>query len=203
LAEFRGYTRFDLSLSRRPIQSPARRACLNKYGLISNWVILSHRKEDDMKTAEDIVKDKLRDIVYISWDQTIYQACQKMTENKIGAILVKKDDKIIGIWTERDLLRNITVENFDPKTSKVGDYMTTPLHTASYDTHIHKLEEMLLGLFIRHLIIEKDGKHIGLISIGDVLRASLLEKDRQFAQLNAFVNWEYYENWKWGRKKKK
>jgi CBS domain-containing protein len=74
-----------------------------------------------MKTAEDILEDKQRDIVYISWDQTVYQACRKMVENKIGAILVKKDDEFVGIWSERDLLRNIISEGFDPEQAKVGD----------------------------------------------------------------------------------
>lgn len=155
-----------------------------------------------MITAEDILKDKQRDIVSISWDRTVYQACCKMVENKIGAILVKKDDEYVGIWSERDMLRNITFEGFDPKTEKVGDYMTSPLRTASHRTRIYKLEEMFLGLFLRHLLIEKEGDYIGLISIGDVLRAGLLEKDRQFKEINDFVSWDYYENWKAGRGKK-
>ena len=79
-----------------------------------------------MKTAEDILKDKQRDIVSISWNRTVYQACRKMVENKIGAILVKKDDEYVGIWSERDMLRNIIAEGFDPKTEKVGDHMTPP-----------------------------------------------------------------------------
>jgi hypothetical protein len=62
---------------------------------------------------------------------------------------------------------------------------------------------MFLGLFLRHLVIEKDGRQIGFISIGDVLRANLLEKDRQFREVNALVGWDYYEDWKWGRKKTK
>jgi hypothetical protein len=60
-----------------------------------------------------------------------------------------------------------------------------------------------LALFVRHLVIEKEGHYIGVISIGDVLRASLLEKDRQFKKVNALASWDYYENWKWGRKKRK
>ena len=156
-----------------------------------------------MKTAKDIIEDKHRDIVSILWDQTVYQACRKMVENKIGAILVKKDDEFVGIWSERDLLRHITSEGFDPKKAKVGDYMTSPLRTASYSTRIYKLEEMFLGLFLRHLIIEKEGEYIGMLSIGDVLRAGLLEKDRQFKEINDFVSWDYYQNWKVGRSKKR
>ncbi len=81
--------------------------------------------------------------------------------------------------------------------------MTTPLRTVSHTTQLHKLEDMFLGLFVRHLLVEKDGEYIGLISIGDILRANLLEKDRQFKEINALVGWDYYENWKWGRQKKK
>ncbi len=62
---------------------------------------------------------------------------------------------------------------------------------------------MFLGLFLRHLLIEKDGEYIGMLSIGDVLRASLLAKARQFQELNEFVSWDYYENWQLGRNKKR
>ena len=67
-------------------------------------------KENTMNTAEDIVGDKQREIVSISWDQTVHQACLKMVERKIGAILVKKDDRFVGIWTERDLLLKMAEE---------------------------------------------------------------------------------------------
>ena len=155
-----------------------------------------------MKTAEDIVNDKKSDIVSVSYDQTVEQACQLMVAKKIGAVLVKKDDNYVGIWTERDLLRHMTAPGFKPEKAQIGDYMTTQLHSVSHDTSLHKIEEMFLGLFVRHLPVDKDGETIGMISIGDVLRASLLEKEQQFKDLNAYVNWDYYENWRWGRKKK-
>lgn len=156
-----------------------------------------------MKIAEDIVKDKKREIISVSHDLTVQQACEIMVNNKIGAIMVKQNEEYVGIWSERDLLRNITSGGFDPRTSRVGDYMTTPIHTVSYDTSLPKLQDMFLGLFVRHLLVEKEGDCIGIISIGDALRANLIEKDRQFKELHSFVSWEYYENWKWGRKKKK
>ena len=155
-----------------------------------------------MKTAEDIVSDKKTGIVSVSYDQTVQDACQLMVEKKIGAILVKKENNYVGIYTERDLLRNMTAPGFDLETAPIRDYMSTPLHSVSYDTTLHKIEEMFLGLFVRHLPVDKDGETIGMISIGDVLRASLLQKEQQFKDLNAFVNWDYYENWKWGRKKR-
>ena len=156
-----------------------------------------------MKTAEDIVNDKPREIVSVDWDQTVHQTCRKMIEKKIGAIVVKKGDEFVGIWSERDLLRNICSEGFDPMTARISDHMSAPIQSAPHSTRIHKLEEMFLGLFLRHLLIEKNGQYIGMLSIGDVLRASLLSKDRQFKEINEFVSWDYYENWRLGRSKKR
>ena len=68
-------------------------------------------------------------------------------------------------------------------------------------TKLHKLIEMFLGLFLRHLPIEMDGEIIGLLSTDDVLRASLINMDHQLKEINAFVTWDYYENWREGRKK--
>lgn len=153
-----------------------------------------------MQTAEDILNEKNREMVFISHEQTNREAIRLMTANKIGAILVKKEDKIVGIWTERDLLYDSNQAGFDPDNHLIGDYMTASLHTARHDASILKIKEMFLGLFIRHIIIEKDGDYIGLLSIGDVLRASLIEQDRQIKKLNKITSWEYYENWGWHRK---
>jgi signal-transduction protein with cAMP-binding, CBS, and nucleotidyltransferase domain len=155
-----------------------------------------------MKTAGDIINDKKRDMVTVRPEQTIREALEHMQVNRIGAILVKRADKIVGIWTERDLARDILKRGFDIDTAKVGDHMTTRLYTAPDDTPLLKLQEMFLGLFIRHILITQRRKTIGLLSIGDVMRASLLDKDTQIRDLTAMASWEYYENWGWDRKLK-
>jgi signal-transduction protein with cAMP-binding, CBS, and nucleotidyltransferase domain len=155
-----------------------------------------------MKTAGDILNDKKRDMVVVRPEQTIREALEHMQVNRIGAILVKRADKIVGIWTERDLARDILKRGFDIDTAKVGDHMTTRLYTAPDDTPLLKLQEMFLGLFIRHILITQRRKTIGLLSIGDVMRASLLDKDTQIRDLTAMASWEYYENWGWDRKLK-
>jgi CBS domain-containing protein len=156
-----------------------------------------------MKTAEDIVNANKREMVCIEKDQSIFDAVRRMVENGIGAILVEDGNRLVGLFSERDLLRNSAAPDFNPKAVRVGDYMSSPLHTASYDTPLIKLKEIFLGLFIRHLVIEKQGRQIGMISIGDVLRASLLEQDQQIKELNSVASWEYYENWGWDRKMRK
>jgi signal-transduction protein with cAMP-binding, CBS, and nucleotidyltransferase domain len=155
-----------------------------------------------MKTAGDILNDKKRDMVTVRPEETIREALGRMQVNRIGAVLVKRADKIVGIWTERDLARDVLKQGFDLDTAKVEDHMTTRLFSAPVDTPILKLQEMFLGLFIRHILITQGRKTVGLLSIGDVMRASLLEKDTQIRDLTAMASWEYYENWGWDRKLK-
>jgi signal-transduction protein with cAMP-binding, CBS, and nucleotidyltransferase domain len=155
-----------------------------------------------MKTAGDILNDKKRDMVTVRPDQTIREALERMQVNRIGAILVKRADKIVGIWTERDLARDVLKPGFDIDATRVENRMTTRLFTAPHDTPLLKLQEMFLGLFIRHILITQRRRTIGLLSIGDVMRAGLLEKDTQIRDLTAMASWEYYENWGWDRKLK-
>ncbi len=156
-----------------------------------------------MKTAEDILNEKRRDAVWIAGDRTVMDAVKMMADNSIGAILIKEGDRFVGIFSERDLLRNTADPNFDSAIAKVSDYMSKPLHCAPHDMPLIRLKEKFLGLFIRHLVIEKEGRQIGMLSIGDVMRASLLEQDMQIKELNAVASWEYYDDWGWDRKKRK
>jgi len=158
------------------------------------------QREESMKTAEDIIAEKGSETVCVSKEQTLLEAIQLMNEKKIGAILVKEGDDLIGIWTERDYLRNSGDPNFKPQAVKVGDSMSSPLHFAKHDANLTQLEEMFLGLYLRHLPVQKNGTFIGMVSIGDVLRANLLEKDSKIKELNSMASWQYYENWGWDRK---
>jgi CBS domain-containing protein len=148
-----------------------------------------------MKTAEDILLDKRRDMITVEPDRTVRQALEVMRAHRIGAILVRRAGKVIGIWTERDLARDILAPGFDIDRARIGDHMTAKLFTAPHDTPIVKLLEMFLGLYVRHIVITRNRETVGLLSIGDVLRASLLEKDAQIRGLTAAEPWEYYENW--------
>ncbi len=155
-----------------------------------------------MLTAEDILAEKGNVTIAVARDCKIADAISLMNEHRIGAILVEEDGKMVGIWTERDYLRNSGDPDFDPAQAKIGQYMTSPLHFAPSDASVTRLEEMFLGLYLRHLPVQKDGTFIGMVSIGDVLRANLLVKDRQIRELNSIASWQYYENWGWDRNKR-
>jgi CBS domain-containing protein len=153
-----------------------------------------------MYKAMDILEEKRREMVLISADKPVLEALKIMVKNNIGAIVVEENGKIAGIWTERDFLRNSLLPDFDPTRTPVGNLMTRKLYSAPHDTPLDRLQEMYLGLFVRHIFIEKNDRFIGLLSIGDVLRANLIEKDRRIRELNEIVSWDYYEDWKWEKR---
>ena len=150
-----------------------------------------------MVTAEAIVNEKGNRIITIQADATIHETLLTMINGNVGAILVEKDGKIVGIWTERDLMRDTVKAGFDPSRSKVGEYMVTPVIAAPHSDTIFNLMDKFLGLRISHLLVEKEGRYIGFLSVGDVMKATLQAKTNELATLNAMVSWDYYEDWRW------
>ena len=151
-----------------------------------------------MKTAGDLLREKAnREMIFVAADTSIHDALNIMVEHRIGAMLIRDGDDIVGIWTERDLMRNTVTPDFDAKSARIGDYMTKGLKSASYDESIYSLQDKFLGMRLRHLLVEKDGKFVGLLSTGDVVKANLMEKTLELKKLNEIVNWDYYENWRW------
>ncbi len=151
-----------------------------------------------MKTAKDILSEKGFQIIAVPPDSTLCEALKKMVKHNIGAIAIREDEQEPrGIWTERDLMRQTYEPNFDPKTAKIGDYMTKELKKVDASASIYKMLEMFLGLRLRHVFVTENEKTIGLLSTGDVIQAALHEKDRELKELNEMVSWEYYENWRW------
>jgi signal-transduction protein with cAMP-binding, CBS, and nucleotidyltransferase domain len=150
-----------------------------------------------MKTAEEIIKEKGGKIISTGPDSTVHDALQVMLRHQIGAILVKDGEQFVGIWTERDLMSDVLKPEFDPARELIKDHMTTGLRSAHHNESAFELFDKFLGIRLRHLLIEKDGEYIGLVSTGDVIRTCLVERTAELQELNALVSWEYYENWRW------
>lgn len=153
-----------------------------------------------MLTAGQILENKGGKVISVDIECTVADALHKMIENKIGAILITENSEIKGIWTERDLMKNVITEGFYSKTTKIKEVMTTNLISSPYTDSLYQLMDKCLGKRLRHLLIEKDGKYIGLLSAGDITRAHLLKKSSELEELNKMANWDYYENWKFSKK---
>ncbi len=154
-----------------------------------------------MTTAEDIVNKTQRKMLTASPDTTVYDALQTMAGHKTGSIFVKENGKIIGIWTERDLLRESIVEGFDIRSSKIGDSMSRNLISAPHDASVMRLMDICITQYIRRIPIEKGGDYIGMIYVFDLFEEVLTKKNQELKDLSEIANLEYYKP-SWHRKRR-
>ncbi|GAB6094537.1 CBS domain-containing protein [Desulfatiferula olefinivorans] len=148
-----------------------------------------------MITAVDILRYKQSEMIHVNENTTIHDAVKLMVEKKIGAVVVTRGDTIVGLWTERDLMMHSINDDFSLKTARIGDYIDSNLNVIAYDTPLEAIQERFVGLYIRHVFVEKNGAIIGLISCGDAMEAGLHFKTREMEKLNSMVSLDYYENW--------
>jgi CBS domain-containing protein len=152
-----------------------------------------------MKVAEEILDEKGRAMISVQQDVSLAYALKTMVKNKLGAIVVKDGNEVVGIFTERDLLQLIVQKKIDLEKIIISDCMVTDLFSAPHNDPIYLLLDKILGRRKRHIFIEKEGKFIGILSAGDVIKACLNERTKEMESLS----WDYYENWRWNAKKKK
>ena len=101
---------------------------------------------------------------------TVAEAVREMVKHRIGAVLVLDGEKVAGIFTERDVLRRVVGEELDPKITPITQVMTTNVLTAGPEASVQQTMELFAEKRCRHLPVMKDGKLLGMISIGDVSR---------------------------------
>lgn len=145
-----------------------------------------------MKVA-DLLKTKGQNVITITPDRSIFEAIKMLTENKISSLVVFDDNnKLIGIITERDIIRAMT-ENYEAlKSQKVADLMSTNLIVAIPDDEIEYVKGIMTQNRIRHLpIVTKEGL-AGIISIGDVVKFQLQEIKVQNRYLEDYVSGSYF-----------
>ena len=152
-----------------------------------------------MKTAEDILKDAGTGFIAVSPETTVHEAVKILDENKIGALLIWKNNKIIGIWTEQDLLHALVDSGFDPVTVAIKDCMTAGFGFVSHTASIYNLLDMFRASNLRHLIVTKDGNSLGLISTEDVYKAGIIETSKDYKSLFEHVGCGVYISSKEGK----
>ena len=124
-----------------------------------------------MGNVTDILNQKQRNSVQATHPrETVLAATQKMNQHSIGALLVIDDEEnLVGIFTERDVLRRVVAAEHAPSTIHVGDVMTTQVACCRPETSIDEARSIFRQHRIRHLpVVDENGKVQGLISIGDL-----------------------------------
>ena len=123
-----------------------------------------------MATLRDILARKGSHVFTIGPEATVMDAATLMNEHKVGALVVIDDGRgVIGMFTERDVLRRVVGEQRDPLTTHVADVMTTEVACATPATTIEEARGAMKNRRIRHLpLVDDDRRLMGLISIGDL-----------------------------------
>ena len=123
-----------------------------------------------MPTVEDVLRIKGSDVYSIPATATVLEATQKMNERRIGALVITAQDQVVGIFTERDVLRRVVAEQLDPRTTTVGEVMSGQVICCHRETDLDEVGSIMKQRRIRHVPVccGKTGKLQGLISIGDL-----------------------------------
>jgi len=151
-----------------------------------------------MKVAEDIINEKDQPMITISDKATLLEALETMVKNSVGAMVVTEGENVVGIYTERDWLRETVQQKLDPRNEYIKDHMRTKLFSAPYNDPVYLLMDKILGKRIRHIFIVKEDKYIGILSAHDIIKACLNERTKEMESMS----WDYYENWCWKPKKR-
>lgn len=146
-----------------------------------------------MKTVAQILKAKpTQDIFSASPKMTVFDAIKLMSEKNIGALLVTDGDKIVGIFTERDYARKIALKGHSSRSTPVGDIMTSHVMYVRPSQTNEECMALMTDNRIRHLPVMDQGRLIGILSIGDLVKDVICEQKFIIDQLEHYISGSRY-----------
>ena len=140
-----------------------------------------------MKQISDLLKHKGRDVWSLSPDATVYEAIDQMAQKEVGALLVMEGEKLVGIISERDYARKVFLKGKSSKDTQVREIMSYPVICATPELTVEKTMTLLTEKRIRHLPVVMGEKVVGVVSIGDVVRAMIDDRDFHIEQLTNYL----------------
>ena len=144
-----------------------------------------------MSRVSEILEQKGAMVLSVGVDETVLHAISLMAEVNVGAVLVQKDDIIAGIFTERDYLQRIALKSLSSQTTKVGDVMTSPVISAEPGDSVQQCMETMTTCHCRHLPVVENGTLLGIVSIGDLVKKMLDEKQHEVEKLSEYITGTY------------
>jgi len=145
-----------------------------------------------MISVSDVLKAKNKEIQTIAPTATVFEALKKMSEKQIGALVVMENSKVVGIISERDYARKIILQGKTSKETLVKEVMSTTLFSVNPDTSVEEAMVLMTGKHVRHLPVFEKSKFVGIISIGDVVKSVISNKDFLINQLSEYIAGKYY-----------
>jgi len=123
-----------------------------------------------MGKVSNILRTKSKTILSVTPDTVVYDAIELMCDHNISAVVVMDNERLAGIFTERDYARKLILKGKASKETLIGEVMTEDLITVTPDTSIDECMRLMTGKLIRHLPVVEEDRLVGIISIGDVVK---------------------------------
>ncbi|MGW8300991.1 MAG: CBS domain-containing protein [Desulfobacterales bacterium] len=140
-----------------------------------------------MRSVKDILQEKGTQVYAISPDAKVYEALQLMADKNVGALMVMEGDRAVGLISERDYARKIVLKGKFSKDVPVHEIMTADIVRISPDRDVENCMELMTDKRIRHLPVFDNDRLIGIISIGDIVKAIIEHKEEIIKQLEGYI----------------
>ena len=140
-----------------------------------------------MTKVKEILDAKGHAFWHVRPENTVFEALEKMAEKDVGAVLVIDNNKLLGIFSERDYARKIVLHGFASKNSRVGDFMSKELVYVTPDTNIYDCMALMTNKRVRHIPVLEQDNIEGLISIGDVVNYIIHQQNITIKDLENYI----------------
>lgn len=140
-----------------------------------------------MHSIRDILRNKGAAVWSASPDETVLEAIRRMAEHGVGALLVMEDDQLVGLFSERDYSRKVILQGLRSQNTPVRTVMSTPVLTISPDNTVQQGLSMMTENFVRHLPVTDSSGVIGIVSIGDLVKAVIEDQQALIEQLENYI----------------
>jgi CBS domain-containing protein len=141
-----------------------------------------------MATVADVLEGKGRALYRIDGGATVLEAVRAMVEANVGSLLVADGSAIVGIVTERDYLRRVTLEGRDERHTQVREIMSEPLVVVTPETPLEECMALMTDRRIRHLPVLEHGEIAAVVSIGDVVKYQSQAQSFELRYLHDYIN---------------
>jgi len=135
----------------------------------------------------EILKDKGDAVYAIAPGLSLAEACGELERRRVGALIVCQDDRVVGVLSERDVVRAVAREGASGLTRPVSDFMTGDVVFAAPAETVSILMERMTDRRIRHLPVLTEGRLAGVISIGDVVKCQIAEATHEAESLRTYI----------------
>ena len=140
-----------------------------------------------MRTVRQLLESKPAEIIAISPDAPVIDAIRLMAERRVGALVVMEGARLAGILSERDYARKIVLQGRSSKDTPVRDIMTAEVITVRPEDSSDHCMQVVTDKRIRHLPVMRGGDVVGVLSIGDLVRAVIEEQKQELDQLQRYI----------------